>query len=46
MCIEDFAVCDIGSLMKKYPEEFELSQHIMHQLAKKIFDSKSWKKYK
>jgi predicted transcriptional regulator len=36
MCIEDFAVCDIGSLMKKYPEEFELSQHIMHQLAKKI----------
>jgi len=36
-CIEDFAVCDIELLMKEQPEEFELSQQIIHQLAKKIF---------
>lgn len=35
--IEDFAVCDLKSMLKEKPEEVELMQKIMIKLMKKVY---------
>lgn len=35
--IEDFAVCDLKSIIEEKPEEVELMQNIMQKIMKKIF---------
>ena len=39
--IEDFAVCDVESMMKEKPEVFELMQNIMMKLMRKVFKEDS-----
>jgi hypothetical protein len=35
--IEDFAVCDLETLIKEKPKEIELMQKIMSKLMRKVF---------